>query len=130
MSTPPDPPHPQSRVLQPVTRHVDVARAYVEGLERDRAELRKLEEAYDHQIWEMIQLSAYAKALYTALYQLRVAFEAGRVTTNTLDIIDEILDSERSVYDEVWSCECGHSKYLHDPESGRCQYLGCKNICG
>ena len=108
-------------------RSVDVARAYVEGLERDRQQLRQLEEHYDRQIWELIQISAYAKALYTALYQFKQAAETGH--TPPWDHIEDLLETNRKVYSEIWSCECGHHRWEHD-ENGRCNFLGCKRICG
>lgn len=115
-------------VLVPTPRQVAVARAYVDGLERDRELLRDLEERTAAATWEMIQLAAYSRALFVALYQLLRDVENGTPSEELLERISDLLQADAKVYDEVNSCACGHSKFDHD-ESG-CQYLGCKAICG
>lgn len=108
-------------------RQVNLARSYVEGLERDRHRLRELEAQYDRQTWELIQISAYAKALYTALYQLYTYSTQGG--SPPWDRVEDLLEADRKVYNEIWACECGHHRWDHD-EDGRCLFLGCKRICG
>jgi hypothetical protein len=105
----------------------NVARAYVEGLERDRAELHQLQQRFDQLAWETIQIASYAKALYTAAHQLRANAENG--TQIDWDRIDDLLEADRRTYHDVWSCACGHHRWDHD-EDGTCQYLACRHICG
>lgn len=107
----------------------NVARAYIDGLERDRSKLHEMEQHYDRQVWELIQISAYAKALYTALHQFRQAAENGVLRAETLERIDDLLAADRRVYFDIWACECGHHRYDHD-EDGRCLFFGCRHICG
>ena len=102
---------------------IDVAKAYVTGLERDRAQLRHLEENYDRLLWDLIQISAYAKALYTALYTI------SQGNLPNWERVDELLNTDRKTYAEIWNCPCGHHRYDHD-EQGRCEYLACRKICG
>ena len=45
-----------------------------------------------------------------------------------IDRARELIRESHKVYEQVFLCPCGHSKYEHD-EKG-CQYLGCKHICG
>lgn len=106
-----------------------VAKAYVEGLERDRERLRELEQSYDKLVWETIQISAYAKALYTALYTATQYIEGAIVDITIWDKISDLLEADRRAYNEVWSCECGHHRWDHD-EDGHCEYLTCRRICG
>ena len=111
------------------SRSIDVARAYVQGLERDRDHLRELEEQYDKRVWELIQIAAYSKALYTALYQLKQASETGHMSSEAWDRVEDLLAADRKVYHDVWSCECGHHRWDHDGD-GHCNFLGCRKICG
>lgn len=104
-----------------------MARAYIDGLERDRERLREFEQKYDKLVWEVIQLSSYAKALYLAAHAMREAAMNG--TRVDWDRIDDLLEADRRTYNEVWSCECGHHAWDHD-EDGHCEFLTCKPICG
>lgn len=87
-----------------------------------------MEQGVNETTWEMIQLSSYSRALYIALYQLLRDVENDKVSDELLGRISDLLEADAKVYDDVWSCPCGHSKYDHD-ELG-CQYRGCKPICG
>jgi hypothetical protein len=105
----------------------NVARAYIDGLERDRRELHALQQEYDRLVWETIQISSYARALYLALRALYDWVESGR--TPHWERIEELLNADRQAYHDVWSCACGHHRYDHD-ENGQCEYLACRHICG
>jgi hypothetical protein len=104
----------------------NVARAYIEGLERDRRELHQLQQSYDRLVWETIQISAYAKALFTTLHQV---VNSGPGSHINWDRVDELLVADRRTYHDVWSCQCGHHRYDHD-DNGMCEYLACRHICG
>lgn len=122
--SPTQPPEKPSDVrLSRRSHSIDVARSYVEGLERDREHLRELEQKYDRLIWELIQISAYAKALYVALH----GFAQGQLPN--WERVEELLNTDRRAYSEIWNCPCGHHRYDHD-EDGQCEYLACRKICG
>lgn len=110
-----------------MNRQVNVAKAYIAGLERDRRDLFALQQRYDELVWEAIQTATYAKALHMALHDLYTyTSSGGRINWER---IEDLLEADRRTYHDVWSCECGHHKWDHD-ESGKCEYLACRHICG
>lgn len=113
---------------EPTPRSQAYARSYVEGLERDRARLLKFEDEYNNVVWEAVQLGAYNRAMFQSLLQLMESLKYGTLRAELLDRIDVLLEEARPLYESIYECECGHSKYDHD-EKG-CQFLGCLKICG
>lgn len=114
----------------PSPRQVAVARAYVEGLERDRIHLAEAESRLQQTVWEVTQLAGYNRALFFVLKEIVEARDAGLTYRfeDALKKAADVLDANKPIFEDVWQCPCGHSKYDHD-EKG-CQFLGCKHICG
>lgn len=107
-----------------------VARAYVEGLERDRARLHEAEANLQKTVWEVTQLAGYNRALYRALKDIVESFDAGLAYRlgEAMKTGADVLEANAPIFEDVWQCPCGHSKYDHDEEG--CQFLVCKPICG
>lgn len=114
--------------LLPSRRQVHVARAYVAGLEQDRVRLRDKEAQLTKTTWEVIRLGAYNRALVLAVTKVLSDLDQGRYDPSLVDRIENLIADSKLVYDDIFECACGHSKYDHD-DSG-CLYLGCKSICG
>lgn len=105
-----------------------VARAYIQGLERDRILLLSTQEKITETVWEVIQLGGYNRALYQLMHQIIQAYDAGSLTPDLVSAAEDLLAANRPLFEKLWSCPCGHSVYDHD-EKG-CMYLGCRAICG
>lgn len=119
---------PPPQVLKPTPRQVAVAQAYVAGLERDRKRLSSTEEKLQQTVWEVVQLGSYNRALYQLLHQIVQNFDKGFTNLDLINRAESLLEANRPLYESVWSCACGHSKYDHDDNG--CMYLGCIPICG
>lgn len=104
------------------------ARTYVEGLERDRQELQVREQELNATIWEAVQLGAYNRALFRSMQQLLGQISRGEIQPEFLDQVETLLQEVKPLYESIYECECGHSKYDHDEQG--CQFLGCIPICG
>lgn len=112
----------------PSLRQVAVARAYVQGLEEDRERLHKLEETVTSQIWEIVSLGSFNRALQRVLTRFLADLEQGKYDPGLHDLAEQLLGEAKLVHDQIFTCPCGHSKWDHD--EGGCVYLGCKHICG
>jgi hypothetical protein len=112
----------------PGARSQMYARSYIDGLERDRRRLLQFEQEHNNVVWEAVQMGAYNRALFQSLAQLMEGIKFGHLRNELLDRIEVLLQEARPLYESIYECECGHSKYDHD-ERG-CQFLGCVSICG
>lgn len=120
-----------SKVVLPKTRTLSVARAYVEGLERDRARLAETEENLQKTVWEVMKLAGYNRAMFQLLSEIVSAHDAAHSYRlgGAIERAAEVLAANKPIYEATWQCPCGHSVYDHD-EDGRCLYLVCVPICG
>src|SRR5690348_16056822 len=116
-------------VIRGKAKQIAVAAAYVQGLERDRARLGEVEASLQHTIWEVTQLSGYNRALYQILKEIVESHEQGQVyrLEKVLRTGGDVLDANRPIFEDVWQCPSGHSKYDHDDNG--CEFLVCKPIC-
>lgn len=117
-------------ILRPSAKQVAVARTYIEGLERDRTHLAEVEASLQRTVWEVTQLAGYNRALYRILSEIVEAHEQGQSyrLEQALRTGADVLDANKPIFEDVWQCPCGHSKYDHD-ENG-CEFLVCAPICG
>lgn len=112
----------------PSIRQIAVARAYVQGLEIDRGKLHKLEEVANEQTWEIVKLGSYNRALHRALTKIMTDLNQGRFDPDHWSRTEDLLGDVATLYDVIFPCACGHSKWDHDQDG--CLYLTCKAICG
>lgn len=115
--------------MAPSPRRIEVARAYVDGLERKAALADGLSAQMVELNWEAINMAAHSLTMYRLLSEIVTYFDiAGWPNTNLDAVAHEVLDNTLVMIDQAWSCPCGHSKYDHDKLG--CMYLGCRSICG
>ena len=118
-----------AEVLRPSPRLVEVARAYVEGLENGARRLERVEGDLDKVIFQAATMSNYNRALSRVLAQIAALVKADKlITEDHLLNITEILSINQTQSDDIFTCACGHSVFDHDDKG--CQYTGCKPICG
>ena len=112
-------------VLRPSPRQIAVARAYVDGLERDRSRLHSIEEELGRATWEALQLVNLNRVLRQALGNL---LHSGMGSASLVQDAEEILAASGEILDPLFACPCGHSKLDHDRE-GVCQFVHCRKVC-
>lgn len=118
-----------AEVLRPSPRLVEVARAYVDGLENGQRKLEQLELDLNRLTFTAATMSNYNRALSRVLADIAVLVKQGKpITEDHLLNITEVLEVNQMASDDVFTCACGHSTFDHD-EKG-CQYTGCRPICG
>lgn len=118
-----------AEVLRPSPRLIEVARAYVEGLENGARRLEQVEGDLDNAIFQAATMSNYNRALSRILAEIAVIVrDEGVITGDHLDNIDEILAINQTFSEDIFTCACGHSVFDHDDKG--CQYIVCKPICG
>lgn len=108
-------------------RQVAVAKAYIDGLERDRRLLHESDEKLTQTIWEAAKLAVYSQTLTTALDGILKGLEAGTFSAELLDSAENLVSGSKELLADVFKCPCGHPTFDHD-ENG-CNFLHCKSIC-
>jgi len=118
-----------AEVLRPSPRLIEVARAYVEGLENGARRLEQVEADLDKIVFQAATMSNYNRALSRVLAQISLLVKDGKpITEDHLDNITEILAINQTYSEDIFTCACGHSTFDHDDKG--CQYIVCKPICG
>lgn len=114
-----------------MNRRLEVAKAYVEGLEATRSRYQGLQADHMRLNHEAITLAAHVITLSKLLREiLREIPEETLVVLlgDSFEVVaHEVLDNTASLLEEVYSCPCGHSIFEHDADG--CSYLHCRKVC-
>jgi len=115
--------------MRPSPRLIEVARAYVEGLENKARQLETVQRDLDEVIFQAATMANYNRTLTRVLAQITELVVDGKpITEDHLMNITEILETNQIWSNDIFVCSCGHSMFDHDAYG--CQYLRCKPICG
>lgn len=116
-------------VMRPSPRLIEVARAYVDTLERDSRRLVETEEQLSRVIFQAATISNHNRTLQRLVVEVLKLAAAGQpLTQDHIDQMEEVLKVNQMMSDSVFICACGHSTFDHDDLG--CQFIGCKPICG
>lgn len=118
-----------AEVLRPSPRLVEVARAYIDGLENGQRRLEQIEQDLNRLTFQCATISNHNRALQRVLEGVISLSKAGQaLTEDQLANAREILTVNQLMAEDIFTCECGHSKFDHDDKG--CQFTGCRPICG
>jgi uncharacterized protein (DUF849 family) len=102
-------------VMRPSPRLVEVARAYIEGLENKAQRLEQVEYQLDEMVFNAATMANYNRTLSRVLAQIALLVKEGKpITEDHLLNITEILETNQTWSDDIFVCACGHSTFDHD----------------